>query len=102
MIFFRDLMRPESDDHVRRLVYLHVGGENEHQQQMFEDSLRAALSLEEIQGLVEDLGCDPQTVEATSDRHWTGQCVWSRMTNNQTVKGLIHATVSGFVTTHPR
>ncbi|MFL2871330.1 MAG: class I SAM-dependent methyltransferase [Pirellulaceae bacterium] len=71
LIFFRDLMRPENDDQVRRLIYLHAGSENEPQQQMFEDSLRAALSLEEIQALVAELGCDPMTVEATSDRHWT-------------------------------
>jgi hypothetical protein len=38
---------------------------------MFEDSLRAALSLDEIRQLVEQLGFAPDCVQATSDRHWT-------------------------------
>ncbi len=38
---------------------------------MFDDSLRAALTLDEIRALVESLGFDPASVQATSDRHWT-------------------------------
>ena len=38
---------------------------------LFEDSLRAALSVEEIQALVSELGFAGSTVVATSDRHWT-------------------------------
>ena len=71
LLFFRDLMRPESAEEVSKLVELYAGEENEHQQQMFDDSLRAALSLEEIREMVTDLGFDAKTVEATSDRHWT-------------------------------
>ena len=41
------------------------------QQKMFDDSLRAALSLEEIRELVQRLGLDPAQVTRTSDRHWT-------------------------------
>ena len=69
--FFRDLLRPESDQQVEELVVAYAGEENEHQQKMFDDSLRAALSLEEIRQLVERLGFDPSQVTATSDRHWT-------------------------------
>lgn len=71
LLFFRDLMRPESDEEVRQLVETYTGQENEHQQKMFEDSLRAALSLDEMRGLVAELGFAPETVQATSDRHWT-------------------------------
>lgn len=71
LLFFRDLMRPESDADVSRLVRTYAGGENAHQQKMFDDSLRAALSLREIRDLVQQLGFDPQSVQATSDRHWT-------------------------------
>ena len=70
-IFFRDLLRPGSDEQVGDLVQAYAGTENEHQQKMFDDSLRAALSLEEIQQLVKRLGFDPSGVTATSDRHWT-------------------------------
>jgi hypothetical protein len=40
---------------------------------MFADSLRAALRLEEIQEIVEQLGFPADTVRATTDRHWTWQ-----------------------------
>ena len=68
---FRDLLRPENDAQVEKLVEAYAGEENEHQRKMFDDSLRAALSLEEIQQLVERLGFDRLEVVATSDRHWT-------------------------------
>jgi ubiquinone/menaquinone biosynthesis C-methylase UbiE len=70
-LFFRDLMRPATDEQVEQLVQSHAGDENDHQRQMFDDSLRAALSLDEIRELVSRLGLDPATVDASSDRHWT-------------------------------
>lgn len=70
-LFFRDLMRPESDEQVRQLVETYAAQENEHQRQMFDDSLRAALSLDEIRDLVQSLGFERESVQATSDRHWT-------------------------------
>ena len=70
-LFFRDLLRPEEDSDVHHLVATYAGQDNEHQQQMFADSLRAALDLNEIQDLVQQLGFERQTVEVTSDRHWT-------------------------------
>ncbi len=75
IIFVRDLMRPENDQQVKHLVETYAGQENEHSKKMFDDSLRAALSLEEIQQMVEQLGFDPLTVSATSDRHWTWSAV---------------------------
>lgn len=71
LLFFRDLMRPENDDEVGHLVETYAGDENEHQRQMFDDSLRAALDLSEIRELVSVLGFDPESVQATTDRHWT-------------------------------
>lgn len=73
VIFVRDLLRPSNDDVVRYLVASYAGDSNAHQQKMFDDSLRAALSLEEIRSLVADLGFDPTTVQQTTDRHWTWQ-----------------------------
>jgi ubiquinone/menaquinone biosynthesis C-methylase UbiE len=70
-IFVRDLIRPESDAEVHRLVRLYAEGANPHQRQMFEDSLRAALTVEEVRALTGPLGFDPRTVQQTSDRHWT-------------------------------
>ena len=71
LLFFRDLMRPESGEEVSRLVEMYAGDENPHQKQMFDDSLRAALSLEEIREMVTNLGFQGDSVQATSDRHWT-------------------------------
>lgn len=70
-LFFRDLCRPDSDARLAELVRMYAGGESYHAQQMFEASLHAALDLEEIRELVGQLGFDPATVTATSDRHWT-------------------------------
>jgi ubiquinone/menaquinone biosynthesis C-methylase UbiE len=73
MLFVRDLLRPEDDATVRRLVSTYAGDANPHQKQMFDDSLRAALTLAEIRQLVEGLGHDPAEVRQTTDRHWTWQ-----------------------------
>jgi ubiquinone/menaquinone biosynthesis C-methylase UbiE len=71
ILFIRDLLRPPSDEAVRHLVATYVGDANAHQQKMFDDSLRAALSLDEIRSLVIGLGFDANTVKQTTDRHWT-------------------------------
>jgi ubiquinone/menaquinone biosynthesis C-methylase UbiE len=71
LLFFRDLLRPPDDATVRRLVDTYAADANDHQRKMFDDSLRAALDLEEIRGLITQVGLDPAGVQATSDRHWT-------------------------------
>lgn len=70
-LFVRDLLRPADPQMLKQLVKTYAGDSNEHQQRMFADSLHAALSLEEIRGLVAELGFDPGSVEQTTDRHWT-------------------------------
>ncbi len=71
LMFLRDLLRPSDDATVQRLVETYAAGANAHQRQLFDDSLRAALSLDEIRELVTALGIPPTSVQATSDRHWT-------------------------------
>jgi ubiquinone/menaquinone biosynthesis C-methylase UbiE len=71
LLFFRDLLRPENDETVRDLVRRYAGDENAHARKMFEDSLRAALTLREIRDLVASAGFEPHTCQITSDRHWT-------------------------------
>ena len=70
-LFVRDLLRPDTDAEVKRLVQTYAGDGNAHQQKMFDDSLRAALTLAEIRAMVRALGFDPGTVRQTTDRHWT-------------------------------
>jgi ubiquinone/menaquinone biosynthesis C-methylase UbiE len=71
LMFIRDLMRPETEEQVQQFVQLYTGNENAHSQQMFGDSLRAALTLVEIRQLVAAVGAPAESVQATSDRHWT-------------------------------
>jgi ubiquinone/menaquinone biosynthesis C-methylase UbiE len=71
IIFVRDLMRPDDLETLESLVETYAGEETEYSRKMFRDSLQAALSLAEIQQMGSELGFDPGTVQATSDRHWT-------------------------------
>lgn len=70
-LFFRDLLRPGSQQELDHLVQTYTGQENAHSQQMFRESLHAALTLDEIQDMVEQLGFDRQSVVQNTDRHWT-------------------------------
>ncbi|MEX0702881.1 MAG: class I SAM-dependent methyltransferase [Planctomycetales bacterium] len=67
----RDLLRPPDAVTLERLVSTHAGGETAHAQQMFRDSLHAALTIDEVRRLLEDVGFPPEWVRRTTDRHWT-------------------------------
>lgn len=71
LIFFRDLHRPSDEATLARLVDTYAADGDARQRQLFGDSLHAALTLDEVRALVAPLGCNPQTVQVTSDRHWT-------------------------------
>jgi ubiquinone/menaquinone biosynthesis C-methylase UbiE len=71
LVFIRDLVRPDTEDERQQLVATYAAGANDHQRQMFADSLHAALLLEEIRDLVASLGFPRDSVQQTSDRHWT-------------------------------
>jgi ubiquinone/menaquinone biosynthesis C-methylase UbiE len=71
LLFVRDLLRPETDELRQQWIEGYAGSANEFQRRMFEDSLRAALTLDEVRALVTHLGYAPETVQATDDRHWT-------------------------------
>jgi len=70
-IFVRDLMRPESMEMLESIVQTYAGDATEYCQQLFHQSLHAALTLDEMRQLVSDCGWNPDGVQATSDRHWT-------------------------------
>jgi ubiquinone/menaquinone biosynthesis C-methylase UbiE len=71
LLFFRDLLRPDTEDQLAVLVATYAADCNDHQRQLFADSLHAALSLNEIRDLVSQLGFVTESVQQTSDRHWT-------------------------------
>jgi ubiquinone/menaquinone biosynthesis C-methylase UbiE len=81
VVFVRDLLRPETDDDVKRLVTLHGGlpssvepdavAMHARQVALLDASLRAAFTLEEIRAIVTPFGVPASSVTRTSDRHWT-------------------------------
>jgi ubiquinone/menaquinone biosynthesis C-methylase UbiE len=73
--FHRDLCRPNDDAELERLVATYAADATEYQRKLFSESLRAALSLEEIQSFVMHLGFPRDSVRLTSDRHWTWMAV---------------------------
>ena len=70
-IFVRDLLRPDDHATLNQLVQTYAGTANAHQQRMFAESLHAALTLAEVQEMVQAVGFDPAGVTQTTDRHWT-------------------------------
>ena len=76
-LFFRDLLRPSDQAELDQWVQAYAGDEGAHAQQLFAESLHAALSLAELRALVESLGFDGETVQKTTDRHWSWQAVRS-------------------------
>lgn len=70
-LFVRDLHRPCDQAEWDQLVETYAGTANPHQRQLFRDSLRAALTVDEVRAIVASLGIGPDAVQQTSDRHWT-------------------------------
>jgi ubiquinone/menaquinone biosynthesis C-methylase UbiE len=70
-LFVRDLLRPADRKVLDKLVATYAGNDNDHQRKMFAESLHAALTLAEVRALVAVHGFAPDTVQQSSDRHWT-------------------------------
>lgn len=70
-IFVRDLVRPDSIEQVEALVSTYAGGETQECQQLLRQSFIAALTVAEVQDIVTGLGFSPESVQMSSDRHWT-------------------------------
>lgn len=71
VMFVRDLLRPATNASVEELTQKHVGHETAMQRALFEASLRASLTLDELQGLLETVPLQGRSLARTSDRHWT-------------------------------
>jgi ubiquinone/menaquinone biosynthesis C-methylase UbiE len=71
LLFHRDLARPRDEAQLSQLVATYAGDANAYQRKLFANSLRAALTLEEVQQLVARFGYSPDSVRLTTDRHWT-------------------------------
>ncbi|MBD1920064.1 class I SAM-dependent methyltransferase [Microcoleus sp. FACHB-831] len=72
-ILLRDLIRPESAEIINNLVES-IGEEyDEHQKNLFRDSLYAAFTLDEVKALIQQAGLPDVNVYQSSDRHWTAE-----------------------------
>jgi ubiquinone/menaquinone biosynthesis C-methylase UbiE len=70
-MLIRDLIRPTSEAIVDQLVTKFGGEYDDHQQQLFRDSLKAALTLTEVQALIDRVGLTQVKLVQSSDLHWT-------------------------------
>lgn len=70
-ILIRDLIRPENDRVLDDLVNRVGGAYDPRQQQLFRDSLKAALTLPEVQDLIDRVGLTQVNLSQTSELHWT-------------------------------
>jgi ubiquinone/menaquinone biosynthesis C-methylase UbiE len=70
-LFIRDLLRPQDESTLNRLVSTYAGTASESQRVMYSASLRAALTLDEVRELVKPFGIPKSAAAQTSDRHWT-------------------------------
>jgi SAM-dependent methyltransferase len=71
LLFVRDLLRPRDAALIAGLLAKYAGGTNDHQRALFEQSLHAALTLDELRDLLGGVGLAPDTARQSSDRHWT-------------------------------
>jgi hypothetical protein len=69
--FVRDLLRPDDEATLNRLVAAYAGDESAHSQQMFRDSLHAALSLDEVRSALAAADLPAGWARQSTDRHWT-------------------------------
>jgi ubiquinone/menaquinone biosynthesis C-methylase UbiE len=70
-ILIRDLIRPENDTIVNDLVAKIGSNYDVRQQQLFHDSLKAALTIAEVQSLIDRVGLQQVKLSQSSDLHWT-------------------------------
>jgi ubiquinone/menaquinone biosynthesis C-methylase UbiE len=69
-VLIRDLLRPDSMAEIDRIVAA-AGDYGARQQQLFRDSLAAALTLTEIRELVTAAGMTNYQLSQSSERHWS-------------------------------
>lgn len=70
-LFFRDLVRPASEEELEALVELHGQNEADISRQLLRQSLWAALTLAEVEAIAGEFGIGRDSLSQTSDRHWT-------------------------------
>lgn len=74
LIYFKDLLRPNSLHELESLVKRYASDVNSYQRQLFRQSLHASLTLDEVMACAEEACLKNAVVKQTSDRHWVMYC----------------------------
>ena len=77
-ILIRDLIRPEHQKAVDMLVKKYAADCTDHQRKLFQDSLMAAFTLEEVEAMLAESGIRGAQVVQSSDRHWSIERKWCK------------------------
>jgi ubiquinone/menaquinone biosynthesis C-methylase UbiE len=72
-VLIRDLVRPESEPSLQLLVERHAARWSPPQRKLFEDSLRAALTVDEVRQMLDECGLADVSVTQITDRHWSAE-----------------------------
>ncbi len=80
-LFIKDLHRPASEAELTALVERYAEGCSGYQRRIFADSLRAALTVDEVKAICAKVELSGVEVRRTSDRHW---CVERRARHTAT------------------
>jgi ubiquinone/menaquinone biosynthesis C-methylase UbiE len=75
-IFIKDLLRPGTLGELESLVELYAGDDTPYQREMFENSLHASLTLDEVRAYCHSAGLNDVTIAQVSDRHWVIERAW--------------------------
>ncbi|MGL5136106.1 MAG: SAM-dependent methyltransferase, partial [Planktothrix sp.] len=59
----------------------YAGDCNDHQKKLFQDSLKAAYTLDEIINFIESVGLNNMRIYQSSDRHWTAERPYPLLNN---------------------
>ena len=70
-ILLRDLIRPTSDEIVNEIVDRLGGDYDLQQQQLFRESLKAGLTLAEVQAAIDLVGLEDVNLTQSSELHWS-------------------------------
>lgn len=70
-LVIRDLMRPETEEALEKIVDTYAGDATPRQRELFRESLLSAYTIEEVRAFCDEAGLAEVTIEKSSDRHLT-------------------------------
>lgn len=72
-LLIRDLVRPETEAALEHILATHAAQASPLQRTLFADSLRAALTVDEVRQMLDECGLADVAVSQITDRHWSAE-----------------------------